>query len=347
MSDPSASSPPSSSAGSERDDSLDLDPSRMSFGDHLEELRSRSIKALIGVALATVVSLIFARRLLSVLLQPVLAVLHAYGQRAQVQALGPPDTFVIYLKVGLLCGLILAMPWVLYQIWLFVAAGLYRHEQRFVRRFLPVSVGLFATGVLFLYFIVLPIVLSFFVRFTESLPMPEVTPTTLQKWLIGHPTTESKLTTTQPSMTIPLLPGPPADAPPGSMWIDVHAERLNVQTDRGVLGVPLEGRTPISSRFGLNFYVSFILVLALAFGLAFELPVVVVFLVVARLMTTATLGKSRRYVIFVTFIVAAFLTPPDVLSQILLAIPMIFLFEGGLFVARMIERRQRAEEGST
>jgi Tat protein translocase TatC len=320
----------------------------MSFGDHLEELRSRSIKALIGVALATLVSLIFARRLLSLLLQPVLAVLHAYGQRAQVQALGPPDTFVIYLKVGLLCGLILAMPWVLYQIWLFVAAGLYRHERRFVRRFLPVSLGLFAAGVLFLYFIVLPIVLSFFVRFTESLPMPEVTPTTLQKWLIGHRATEPKpTTTTQPSMTIPLRTGPPTDAPPGSMWIDVHTERLNVQTDRGVLGVPLEGRAPISSRFGLNFYVSFILLLALAFGLAFELPVVVVFLVVARLVTTATLRKSRRYVIFVTVIVAAFLTPPDVLSQILLAIPMIFLFEGGLFVARIIERRQRAEDEST
>jgi Tat protein translocase TatC len=316
----------------------------MSFGDHLEELRSRSIKALIGVAVATLVSLIFARRLLSWLLQPVLAVLHAYGQRAQVQALGPPDTFVIYLKVGLLCGLILAMPWVLYQIWLFVAAGLYRHERRFVRRFLPVSVGLFATGVLFLYFIVLPIVLSFFVRFTETLPMPEVTPTTLQKWLIGHHETEPAPTTTQPSMTIPLRTAPPADAPPGSMWIDVGAERLNVQTDHGVLGVPLEGRAAVSSRFGLNFYVSFILLLALAFGLAFELPVVVVFLVVARLVTAATLGKSRRYVIFVTFIVAAFLTPPDVVSQILLAIPMLLLFEGGLFVARVVERRQQAEE---
>lgn len=319
----------------------------MSFGDHLEDLRSRLIGALVGFALATIVSLIFARRLLSVLLQPVLAVLHAHGQRAQVQALSPPDTFLIYLKVGFLSGLILAMPWVLYQLWLFVAAGLYRHERRFVRRFLPVSFVLFASGVLFLYLIVLPIVLSFFVRFADTYPMPDVTPTTLQRWLIGRePAVSSPTTTTQPSMTIPLLPEPPADAPVGSMWIDTRTERLNVQTDQGIRGVPLEGRTPISSRFGLNFYVSFILLLALAFGLAFEVPVVVVFLVVARLVTTAMLRKSRRYVIFVTVIVAAILTPPDVLSQILLAVPMILLFEGGLFVARIIERRQEAEERS-
>jgi sec-independent protein translocase protein TatC len=321
----------------------------MSFGDHLEELRTRLIRASLGVLVAAVVALIFARDLLSFILQPALAVLHAHGQAAELQILSPPDSFVVYLKIGLLTGLIVSMPWVLYHIWLFVAAGLYAHERKFVARFVPVSLGLFVVGVAFMYFIVLPVVLNFFVTFSHKLPMPSVNPMPWQTWLLGEGQDESPAPVALPA-SIPVLEAPPAEAQTGATWIDAHTKRLQVQLDDGVFSVPLkpsEDRSPVTSQFGLNFYISFILALSLAFGLAFQVPVVVVFLVLTRLVKAQTIARSRRYLIFGTFVLAAVMTPPDVISQILLAIPVLLLFEGGLFVGRIIERRRAQRQAET
>lgn len=337
---------PSAGSGRGASDSPDINSTRMSFGDHLEELRSHLIKALIGVAICAGLSLYFAGDLLSVLLQPALVVLEAHGQPANIQILSPPDSFLIYLKIGLLCGLIISMPWVLHQVWLFVASGLYAHERRFVRRFAPVSIMLFLGGVLFMYFIVLPIVLNFFVVFSLKIPMPDLRPNWVQRWFVPDDAATTQPAAGRPGPSIPLVSGTPADAEPGTVWVDTKANRLAIQTPDGVLSVRMEGTAdaaPVNSQFGLNFYVSFILSLALAFGLAFEVPVLVVFLVLTDIVSVKALSSSRRYVIFGTTIAAAVLTPPDVVSQILLAIPVILLFEGGLFVGRMIERGREKE----
>ncbi len=117
-------------------------------------------------------------------------------------------------------------------------------------------------------------------------------------------------------------------------------------TDQGLLMTPLESAKStgaVTSQFSLQFYISFVLSLALAFGLAFELPVVVVFLSLTGIVSAAQMGKARRYVIFGIVVAAAVFTPPDVISQILLAIPMMALFEGGLLAARLLERGRTAE----
>ncbi len=321
----------------------------MSFGDHLEELRSRLIRALLGVGLCAVVSLYFAGDLLSVILQPALAVLRANGQESTLQVLSPPDSFLIYLKIGLLCGLIIAAPWVLYQGWLFVAAGLYSHERRFVARFAPVSILLFVAGVLFMYFIVLPVVLNFFVSFSMNIPMPDTEPNWWQRWMFNQGVAATQPATPDAELVLPLVHGAPADPKPGQFWFNTKTNEFQIQAPDGTRRVAtklMTQHTAISSQFSLNFYVSFILSLALAFGLAFEVPILVVFLVLTRIVSVGMLSRSRKYIIFGTTIFAAVLTPPDVISQIMLAVPVLLLFEGGLFVARMIEKGRAAEEAA-
>ncbi|MFH0981652.1 MAG: twin-arginine translocase subunit TatC [Planctomycetota bacterium] len=318
---------------------------RMSFGDHLEELRRCLLRGLVGVVIAVAVALFFATDLLAFILKPLLVVLHAHGQRPEVMALSPPETFVVYLKIGFLTGLILAMPWLLYQLWVFVAAGLYRHEQKFARTFVPLIVGLFFVGVAFLYGVVLPIVLNFFITFSNSVRLPDLSPSWLQKLVVA---VEELPPTTQPvmgSQSVSLLPDDPPQPGPGAVWVNTRLRELRVQTDQGLLVTPLKpaaSATAITSQFSLQFYVSFVLSLAFAFGLAFELPMVVVFLSLVGIVTATQMAKARRYVIFGIVVAAAVLTPPDVLSMILLAIPMLFLFEGGLWTARLLEGRRKS-----
>ncbi len=202
---------------------------------------------------------------------------------------------------------------------------------------------LFAAGVLFMYFLVLPVVLNFFVGFNMEIPMPETRPNWLQQLMIPSEAPTSQPASIPEPMSIPLLAQPPENAAPGAIWFDTSTDRLLVMTADGIRSLPMrvaETPNPVRSEFGLNFYVSFVLSLALAFGLAFELPVAVVFLVLTRIVPVALFSRSRRYVIFGIFVAAAILTPPDVVSQILLAIPMLLLFEGGLFFGRMIERNR-------
>lgn len=312
----------------------------MSFGDHLEELRSRLFRGLAGVLVAVIGALLCGKKLLAFILQPLLVVLQAHEQRPEVMALSPPETFLMYLKIGFLSGLIVAMPWLLYQLWAFVAAGLYQRERKFANMFVPLIIGLFAAGVAFLFWVVLPIVLNFFVTFSKSVDLPELSPTWLQKMVLAVPEPES---TTQPTIepqNVPLMTEDPSDPQPGAVWVNTTRKELRVMTERGLLMTPLRpatAKTAVTSQFSLQFYISFVLSLALAFGLAFELPVVVVFLSLVGIVRAAEMARLRKYVIFGIVVAAAVLTPPDVISQILLAIPMMVLFEGGLLVARALE----------
>jgi len=325
----------------------DVDAKRMSFGDHLEELRSRLVRALVGLAIASALSLYFGREVLVVLCRPLLVVLDAHGMPPSLMAMGVTDPFVNFLKMGLLTGLIISMPWMIYQVWAFVAAGLYSHERRFVRLFGPVSLVLFAGGVAFMYFIVLPIVLNFFITFNESFGMPDLDRSGLFGILFEE---EAPVETKLPEgdwPSIPLVEEDPTDPPLGSVWVHPGERRLKIRTEAGVLAMPLElegSTTTVRSEFALQFYISFVLALALAFGLAFELPIAVVFLSLTRIAPARAMAKARRYAILGIFVATALLTPPDVISQILLALPMIVLFESGLLAARIIERRHPAED---
>lgn len=320
-----------------------IDAARMSFGEHLEELRTCLIRALIGTIMCAGVSLFFAKRILVFILTPAVIVLEAHGQNPSLLALSPAAPFILYLKVGFMSGLIVAMPWVLYQAWRFIGTGLYPRERRFVGRFVPVSAALFAGGVAFMFYVVLPIVLNFFVAFAGTLDLPELRPSAVQKLITGAEEPQPNADMPELDLTVPVVGQNPSDAPVGAVWVNSSRKTWNVQTADRVLGVRLQDMSRVglvSAQYGIQFFISLVFSLAIGFGLAFELPIVVVFLAAMGIVSTAEMAQARRYVLFGIVVAAAILTPPDIISQILLAVPMYLLFEVGLLVARGFERRR-------
>ncbi|MCG3137551.1 MAG: Sec-independent protein translocase protein TatC [Phycisphaerae bacterium] len=318
------------------------DDVRMSLGDHLDELRTRMLLAVGGFIVGFVLCLIWSQELLSFLMRPAILVLRKYHQEPTLISLSPPDSFMMYLKLAALSGAIIASPWILWQIWQFVAAGLYDRERRYVRlAFLP-SIVLFFTGATFMYLIVLPVTINFFTSFNMNFRPPGERMFFWEKILLGQP--EPLPTTTQPAPTlIPLRRDDPTDAVPGSFWYDERQGQLKVIDQNGHLRIiPTrlqEHISTVTNQYSLQAYVAFVLELALAFGVAFQLPVVVVVLALIDLVTVQQMAQARRYIIFGIVVAAAVLTPqPDVFSQMLLALPMILLFEMGMLVARSMTR---------
>ena len=327
-----------------------FDSTRMSFGDHLEELRARLLLGLAGVFVAVLVSLAFGRGVLEILYRPLLVVQAANKIAPSLQVLSPTTGFTSYLKIAVLTGLIVSMPWLLFQIWQFVASGLYPKERRFVRRLVPLSIVLFATGVVFLYFVVLPVVLHFLIRFNKGYDAVDLTPTVIERVLLGQGddgaeeasdgnTSSSDGAQSSSVLNIPTRRSDPKDPATGDLWFNLSTGRLMLQTEDGVMSKLLDrgavGAT-MQSQFAIDFYVSFVLMLALAFGLAFETPIVVCFLGRTGIVPIPVMAQGRRYVLLGIVVLAAMLTPPDVISQLLLAGPMYLLFEGGLLIARLI-----------
>jgi len=276
--------------------------------------------------------------ILKIICRPLLHAQWANGMQPSLQALSPTAGFTAYLKIGILSGLILSAPWVILQAWRFVAAGLYQSERRFLTRLVGPSVGLFVIGVLFMYWVVLPIVLQFFISFNNSFGSSSLSPLSLQP---------AVQTTTEPAMpaptnpVLPLMDQDPANPADGQSWVNMNTRRLMIKTPQGIWSVPWQPapNAPVmQSQFAIDFYISFVLMLSLAFGLAFETPLVVFFLAWSGVVPVADMRRARRYVLLGIVIAAAVLTPPDVISQLLLAAPMYLLFELGLLAARRVDR---------
>jgi len=230
--------------------------------DHLVELRARLLRGIAGLLLVFVALLPFANRLYAWLAAPLLAKLPAGGQLIAVEVASP---FFAPLKLAFFVAVVLAMPWLLYQAWAFVAPGLYAREKRLAVPLLASALVLFYTGCAFAFFLVLPTVFGF---------LAQVTP-----------------------------------------------EGVAMMTD-------------------INAYLDFVLVIFLAFGLSFELPVALVILALLGWVTPAQLREWRGYAIVGIFVIAAIVTPPDVVSQLLLAIPMVVLYELGIIAARLLAPRR-------
>ena len=320
----------------------------MSFGDHLDELRRCLIRSLVGVVLGAVISLWFGQELLELIYRPLFQVQYENGLQPSLQVLAPTAAFIAYLKIGFLGGLILAGPWVLYQVWVFVATGLYSNEQHFVGRLVPTSAALFVIGILFLYFIVLPLVLNFFITFNKQFDTPSFQAASIQNSEPENADTLAKDLHRQAPGKLAILSTPPSDPSPGDLWVDPTQRRLLVKTADGILSVPMQvgaESQAMNSQYALDYYVSFVLMLALAFGLAFETPLVVFFLVWTGIVSAAQMARARRYVVMGSVVFAAMMTPPDVVSQILLAMPMYVLYELGLFVARKTIKGRASTNG--
>ncbi len=228
------------------------------FISHLVELRTRLIRALLAVVVIFVCLFPWAKDLYSLLANPLLASLPQGGQMIATDVVG---VFVVPMKVAFLVAFLIALPYVLYQMWAFVAPGLYAHEKRLVLPLVIASSVLFFIGMSFAYFLVFPVVFKFMASI----------------------------------------------APEGVAWM----------TD-------------------IEKYLAFALTTFVAFGVTFEVPVVVIVLVRARLVSIEKLKEARPYVIVGAFVVGAIFTPPDVISQLLLAVPLCLLYELGIFLSRFV-----------
>ena len=231
------------------------------FISHLIELRNRLLRIVIGVVLVFIGLFPFANKIYTQLAHPLLSHLPEGGQMIATAVTTP---FFVPMKVAMLTAFVISLPHTLYQVWAFIAPGLYNHERRFMGPLVFASTLLFFAGMCFAYFLVFPVVFGFIA----------------------------------------------GTAPEG----------VAVMTDIGN-------------------YLDFVITLFMAFGIAFEVPVAVVLLVYFGLVNIETLKDIRSYVIVGAFVIGAIFTPPDVISQIMLAVPLWLLYEAGILVAGFLRVR--------
>ncbi len=237
---------------------------------HLIELRSRLLKMVASVLIMFVVLLPFSRQIFTLVSEPIRAALPGNDMIAT----GVVSPVVVPFKTTLYAALFLVMPIVLYQIWAFVAPGLYRREKRFAIPLLMTSILLFYAGIAFAYLLVFPLVFEFITTFAT--------------------------------------------------------EGVDVQTD-------------------ITLFLDFVIAIVFAFGLAFEVPIATVLVCWTGLVSIQSLSKARPYVFLGAFIVGMFLTPPDMISQTLLAIPVYLLYELGILMSKVFtsSRDEQEEEAAT
>ncbi|HVP09933.1 MAG TPA: twin-arginine translocase subunit TatC [Phycisphaerae bacterium] len=316
---------------------------RMSFGDHLDELRRRLIWAIAGLVVATVLCFNVGDRIIEVLTTPYCVAMERLGFDPRMVQLNPIESFMEYFKISLKFGLVLAAPWILYQLWKFVAVGLYASERRVVKYFAPSSIVLFITGAAFMVFIVLAGVLQFLIGISTWFPLPSHQ--SFMYKLYGP--REVAQATSQPSLPpldVPVLSADPPSPAEGQIWFNAQSQHLNLRHGNETYYFRMQrtsDRQFVQPFFSVSEYLGFVVNLALAFGCGFQIPIVVVFLIAVGIVKAADLSKARKYIILIVAVLAAVLTPtPDVGTMLLLMVPMILLFEVGLLFGRMVERRR-------
>jgi len=328
----------------------DPDGRRMTIGEHLEELRGCVVRSLVALLVACLLCIWPARYLLEWLARPVVLALRRHGQPDSFLATSPVENILVYIKVVLVFGLVLAGPYILYQVWRFVGAGLYPHEKKWALRLVPASVGLFVTGVAFMYVFALVVSLNFLIGFSGWLPLPTATPNAFERAVLHMP--PERVPASQPAIgqapVLPLLPVDPADPPVGAAWVNLPEGKLKVRWVDETHSVQLlrdDRRNLVTTHFRIGEYLSFVLILTIAFGLAFQMPLVVLFLTWSGLVRVETLRRYRKVVILLIVIVAGILAPPDLFSHLLLSGPMLLLFELGMLLARRFPRPGLASAG--
>lgn len=236
------------------------------FLSHLEELRKRLVVCAIGVGAGFVIAYIFAERLFQLLVAPLKAVM---PEGDQLIFTNLPEMFFAYIKVAFIAGIMAAAPLIFYELWMFIAPGLYQKEKKMAIPFVISSTILFVGGALFGYFVVFPFGFKFFIGFSNEY--------------------------------VKALPS-------------------------------------------VKQYFSFSMKLLFAFGVVFELPVIIFFLSKMGIVTPQFLRQKRKYAILLTFVLAAILTPPDVITQCMMAGPLIVLYEIGIIVSRIAQKKKEGGE---
>lgn len=328
-----AATPPESDSSPENPVRRAMDPNAMSFGEHLEDLRRRLAFALLGLVPCLLIGVAVAAPGLRLLMRPVKDQLTRAGLPAKLQATGVLETFGAYVRVSVVVMLVLGLPWCLWQLWKFVAPGLYRHEQRFARALVPFSFVLSVAGVLFLYFVMLPAMLYFLISFGSSLGTPTVPTAPLTAGIV------------LPS--IPMLEADPESPIAGQVWFNTTLREMRLAVPHegagggtDVIGADMMRTQGVVQQYRISEYVNLVFFTAIAFAFGFQTPVVVLLLGWAGVVDPAFLGRHRRYAVFITLIASAVLTPsPDPFSMALLALPLYALYELGMWLLRIFPKR--------
>lgn len=266
QSDPDAGKPdagkPDAGRPHDREKADDNPEKRMPFLDHLEELRWTILRSLIAVVLGAVVCYLFSREIVTFL--------RSLGpEDLKLIYLAPTEGFMIYIKVAIFSGLVLSMPYVVYEFWKFIVPGLLEKEKKLVPPIVAFTVLCFATGASFAALVIIPLGLKFLLSF---------------------------------------------------------------QTDF------------LTASITIGKYLGFVVTIILVFGVVFELPVLSFFLTKIGILTPEFLRRNRRYGIVLIFIMAAVLTPPDIFTQLMLAGPLIMLYEISIWVSRMVKSKEEEAE---
>lgn len=308
----------------------------MSLGDHLEELRKRIILGLLGFIAAGVVCAIFGREVIAFFARPLITVLIEQHISPQLYFTSAGDPFTVYLRITMVCAAVIAAPWIVWQLWLFVAAGLYPKERKAVWRFAPVSILLLIAGILFCFFVVLPISLRFFITFGEemNLRFPD------------SPTTAPVAQVTP--FLIPASAGTPANLQPYQMWFDTLQQRMKFALPDGAgalqnMVLHYGPESLVSPMITLPDYINMVLLWLIIFGLAFQMPLVVMALIRIGLVEPADLAKFRKYVYVAIAVICSMLMPDLFSGTLLLMIPLCLLYELGILMGKHFTPKPEAE----
>lgn len=343
--------------------------SSMSFGDHLHELRDRLFKALIVPLPLSIVLFFLAPYLRELLIAPLFVALKANGQATQIQALSPAETIMTDMKLAVVAALSLSAPWVMFQLWKFIEPGLHTHEKRYVHFITPLSSILTACAIAVFYWILLPTTLLFLVSFGASVPRKFAAPLDPVVDAVVDPTlaTSAEPAPTLPSnaplttFAFPVLDEDPVAPRAGEAWISTKDQVIrvaipvskanqsallnlaadasaalmnNAPTNDGpqlmLLEVPLTVLGGISQVYRLSEYISFVLLLLAGAVVAFQMPAVILLLGWVGFVSPKFLREKRRWAVFIMAIIAAVVTPPDVMSMMLLLVPLWLLYEFGI-----------------
>lgn len=321
----------------------DPDSYRMTVGEHLEELRRRLIFALLGFGIVLIACFFFGREVMSYFCKPLMEVLLDNEISPQVYFTDLSEPFMVYMKICLISAASIASPWIVLQVWLFVAAGLYPHERKTVTRYVPLSIALLISGMLFVYFLVLPWTIQFFMAFSISIPLPSNV--SAQVAPPAAPTTAVAAESNVAPTYVQSLPGDPADATDNRIWYDSTQHRLKMKTDGKVRVLQFGPENLTAPLITLSDYIELVLGMLLTFGLSFQMPLVVLAAVATGIVSIKQLRSMRRIVYLVMAVIASVITPGDVITAtIALMFPLIGLYELGIFLAR---RKQPVEKAAT
>ena len=272
-----------------------MDEKRLPFIEHLDELRIRITRCLQGLVVAVVACFFVSEQIFDFVAAPLV---RAFKQAPSLHIQSPMEVFFVYLKLALVAGIVVAAPWILYQLWMFVAPGLYRTERRLAAAFVVFGTLFFIGGAAFAYYVVFPYGFQYLLDFAY-------------------------------------------DRAGNLSLIDQVGQVFGMELDHTKANIL---KAAIKPTIMMENYVGLVLKLLIAFGLVFELPLLLYFLAKVGLVNHRSLLRFFRYWVVIAFVIAAILTPPDVFTQIAMAGPLIVMYLMGVVVAWMISRKREARE---